>query len=131
MTSILYWCRNDTVCLKRFETEEELSQHLEVIIFTSDELKSFTKSILEGSAPRRYYVSHCISCNMNIRREKLDWEGDFRHGCLLPMVLTPEVPRGGLSKCVAEIVSTDILDGMCGSCRKTCFMTKRRGNSSF
>lgn len=45
MTSILYWCRNDTVCLKRFETEEELSQHLEVIIFTSDELKSFTKSI--------------------------------------------------------------------------------------
>lgn len=74
---------------------------------------------------------------MNIRREKLDWEGDFRHGCLLQMVLTPEVPRrggiprGGVSKRVAEIVSTDILDGMCGSCRKTCFMTKRRGNSSF
>jgi hypothetical protein len=110
-----YWCRNATICLERFATEKELSQHLEVAVFTSDDLKSFAKSILQGAVYRPRI--HCILCNTALRWGQLDYEDDFRDGCKLQMALTPEIPHYGLSRCVAEIVSKRTVDGTCHCCK--------------
>ena len=120
-----YRCRNATICLRRFATEKEPSQHLEVTIFTSDELNSFVKSILEGAASGQHYIHHYIHCNTELHWEQLDCEDNFREGCKLQLALTLEIPRKGLSMCRGNCFQTH--------CRRflLCKSTKHRGNSRF
>lgn len=113
-----YGCRNANICPKRFATEKELSQYLEVAVFTSSELKSCAESIFQGAVYRLYYIGRCILCRTNLHWGQLTYENEFSDGWKLQMALTPEIPRKGLSRCVAEIiVSKRIVYGICHCCK--------------
>lgn len=114
-----YWCRNASVCRKRFATETELSQHLQVEIFTSDELKSFAISSILGETASSLSISFsCVRCHAYTHWRQPDCEVDFRNGCKLQLALTPEIPHEGLSICVAEFISKRMIFNICGCCKR-------------